>query len=149
MLDRQDSPQRWLAAVITGCFLWLAALGFAPPASALTPIKLSNLAYHDCPPEMAEGTVSSRSSQKAKCFLITATAENTSGKTVYDADIFGRIFDANGDTVFENRGRVGSVEEIPVGSSNIEIRITVAASQPEPLSLKQFKATGFTAKIRM
>jgi hypothetical protein len=74
MLDRQDSPQRWLAAVITGCFLWLAALGFAPPASALTPIKLSNLAYHDCPPEMAEGTVSSRSSQKAKCFLITATA---------------------------------------------------------------------------
>jgi hypothetical protein len=81
--------------------------------------------------------------------LITATAENTSGKTVYDADIFGRIFDANGDTVFENRGRVGSVEEIPVGSSNIEIRITVAASQPEPLSLKQFKATGFTAKIRM
>jgi hypothetical protein len=122
--------------------------GFTDAASALTPIKLSDATYRDCPPEMAEGIVSSRNSQAAKCFLITATAENTSGKTVYDADVFGRIYDANGDTVFENRGRVGTVNEIPPGSSSIEIRITVSASQPEPLMLKQFKATGFATQIR-
>jgi hypothetical protein len=128
--------------------LWCSTLGFAPSAAALTPIKLTNPAYRACPAEMAEGIVSSRNSQAAKCFLITATAENSSGKTVYDADVFGRIYDANGDNVFENRGRVGTVDEIPAGSSAIEIRITVSASQPEPLVLKQFKATGFATQIR-
>jgi hypothetical protein len=128
--------------------VWCAALGFADGAMALTPIKLTDPTYRACPAEMAEGIVSSRNSQAAKCFLIRATAENTSGKTVYDADVFGRIYDANGDTVFENRGRVGTVNEIPVGTSEIEIRITVSASQPEPLMLKQFKATGFATQIR-
>jgi hypothetical protein len=118
------------------------------PAWALTPIKLSNVAYHACPPEMAAGTVTTRNSQPASCFIVTATAQNDSGKTVYDADVFGRIYDANGDTVFENRGRVGTVEEIPVGTSEVAIRITIASTQPEPFSLKQFKATGYNQKIR-
>ncbi|NJM45551.1 MAG: hypothetical protein HC860_04710 [Alkalinema sp. RU_4_3] len=134
--------------VLASLLLWCSSLGLAPSAAALTPIKLTNPTYRACPAEMAEGIVSSRNSQAAKCFLITATAENSSGKTVYDADVFGRIYDANGDTVFENRGRVGTVDEIPAGSSEIEIRITVSASQPEPLMLKQFKATGFATQIR-
>jgi hypothetical protein len=134
--------------VFASLLVWCATLGVSDGALALTPIKLTNAAYRACPAEMAEGIVSSRNSQAAKCFLISATAENSSGKTVYDADVFGRIYDANGDNVFENRGRVGTVNEIPAGSSEIEIRITVSASQPEPLSLKQFKATGFATQIR-
>jgi hypothetical protein len=134
--------------VFASAILWCSTLGFAHSALALTPIKLTNATYRACPAEMAEGIVSSRNSQAAKCFLIDATAENSSGKTVYDADVFGRIYDANGDNVFENRGRVGTVNEIPAGSSQIEIRITVSASQPEPLVLKQFKATGFATQIR-
>jgi hypothetical protein len=134
--------------IFASLLIWCLALGLSDSASALTQIKLTNATYRACPAEMAEGIVSSRNSQAAKCFLITATAENSSGRTVYDADVFGRIYDANGDNVFENRGRVGTVNEIPIGSSEIEIRITVSASQPEPLILKQFKATGFATQIR-
>jgi hypothetical protein len=134
--------------ILASLMVWCAALGLSDGALALTPIKLTNATYRACPAELAEGIVSSRNSQAAKCFLISATAENSSGKTVYDADVFGRIYDANGDNVFENRGRVGTVNQIPAGSSEIEIRITVSASQPEPLILKQFKATGFATQIR-
>ncbi len=140
--------QRSVLTVVLSGWLWLLAIGFTPAAWALTPIKLINPTYAACSAEIAKGTVTSRNSQPANCFIVTATAQNTSGKSVFDADVFGRIYDANGDTVFENRGRVGTVTEIPPGESQISVRITVAANQPEPLKLMQFKATGFANQIR-
>ncbi|MFM2432508.1 MAG: hypothetical protein RLZZ511_3722 [Cyanobacteriota bacterium] len=149
---RNSLKQRWLK--ITGTLgtwtigLWMIGLMLMPTAWASTPIKLTNPSYHACPPELAQGTVTTRNSQPARCFIVTATAQNDSGKTAYDADVFGRIYDANGDTIFENRGRIGTVAEIPAGTSEISVRITVDPSQPEPLELKQFKATGFVGNIR-
>ena len=84
----------------------------------------------------------------ANCFIVSGKAENSSGKPVYDADIFGRIYDANNDSVMQNRTRLGSVAEIPPGVSDFELRISVPASQPTPLKLKQFKAAGFSAQVR-
>jgi hypothetical protein len=133
---------------LTSLMFLVMTIGFTPAAWALTPIKLKNPSYAACPPEMAQGTVTSRNSKPANCFLVSATAQNDSGKPVYDADVFGRIYDANGDTVFENRGRIGTVAEIPPGESEISVRITVSANQPEPLRLEQFKATGFANQIR-
>jgi hypothetical protein len=73
---------------------------------------------------------------------------NESGKALQNGDIFGRVFDANGDTIMANRGRLGSVAEIPIGEGHFEIRVTVPEGQPEPLQLKQFKAAGFAGKVR-
>jgi hypothetical protein len=126
----------------------ILSLVFTPPAWALTPIKLSDLSYRECPAEMAEGTVTSGSSMEANCFLITGKAENTSGKLVVNADIFGRIYDADENPVMQNRTRLGSIEEVPPGISDFQLRISVAANQRTPLQLKQFKATGFTGVVR-
>ena len=84
----------------------------------------------------------------ANCFLVTGKAQNDSGKPVINADIFGRIYDANNDLVMQNRTRLGSIDEVPPGVSDFQLRITVPASQPTPLKLKQFKAAGFTGKVR-
>jgi hypothetical protein len=84
----------------------------------------------------------------ANCFIVTGKAENSTNKTVFDADIFGRIYDANNDPMIQNRTRLGSITEIPPGVSDFELRISVPANQPLPLQLKQFKAAGFTAQIR-
>jgi len=43
---------------------------------------------------------------------------------------------------------LGAIAEIPPGKSNFEITISVPAEMSEPLSLKQFKASGFTGKVR-
>lgn len=136
-----------IIACITG-FLWLASYGLAPAALALTQIPLSNIQYHECPPELAEGTVAAGNFTAAKCFLVTGNAENTSKRPVVNADIFGRIYDANGNSVMENRTRLGAIEEIPPGISEFELRISVPANQPEPLKLEQFKAAGFTGTVR-
>lgn len=140
---------RALAVLFVSCLLVLISWVVSPPALAAVQIKLSNISYKDCPPELAEGSVTSGgNSLPASCYLITGKAKNTSGKSVYDADVFGRVYDANGEPVLQNRTRVGSITEVPPGVSDFEVRISVPANQPTPLKLEQFKATGFAGSVR-
>lgn len=136
------------AVVFVTCLIALITWVFTPPALALTQIKLSELSYHECPAELSQGAVTSGTTMSANCFLVTGKAENSSGKLVYDADIFGRIYDANNDSVMQNRTRLGSIPEVPPGVSQFELRVSVPANQPTPLKLKQFKAAGFSAQLR-
>lgn len=142
-------PLRTFAVVIVSCCLWMVSWLVTPAALALTQIQLLDLSYHDCPSELSKGAVtSSGTSQAANCFIIAGKAKNDSGKPVHNADIFGRIYDANGDSVMQNRTRLGAIEEVPPGVSDFEFRISVAANQPTPLQLKQFKAAGFNGQVR-
>ncbi len=137
------------SVIFVACVIGVLSWVFTPPAVALTQIKLSNLSYKECPAELALGAVTSGgSAMAANCFIVTGKAENATNKSVYDADIFGRIYDANNDSVMQNRTRLGSIEEVPPGISDFELRISVAANQPTPLKLKQFKAAGFSAQVR-
>lgn len=139
---------RAFAVVLMTCLVSIITWVFTPPALALTQIKLSDISYHECPAELAKGAVTSGTTMSASCFIVTGKAQNNSGKPVYDADIFGRIYDANNDSVMQNRTRLGSIEEIPPGVSDFEMRISVPANQPTPLQLKQFKAAGFSGQVR-
>ncbi|AFY38421.1 hypothetical protein Lepto7376_2123 [[Leptolyngbya] sp. PCC 7376] len=139
--------QGLLVSFVAGC-LWclLSWLPFSQ-AEALTPIKIYDLSYEKCPAEM-QGIVTSGSNRGATCYLIKGKAKNMTNKLIVDADVFGRIYDGNGSPTFENRGRVGTIMEVPPGVSDFEIPVSVAANQPEPLELKQFKASGFTSQVR-
>ncbi|HLO83981.1 MAG TPA: biotin carboxylase [Nostocaceae cyanobacterium] len=135
--------------ILATTLLILLSWVVTPSATALTPIKLSDISYQDCPPEIAQGAVTSGgNSAAAKCFIVTGKAENGTRKTVYDADIYGRIYDANNDPILQNRTRLGSIAEVPPGVSNFELRISVPLNQPTPLKLKQFKASGFSSPVR-
>jgi hypothetical protein len=137
-----------MAMAIALCLCCMSVV-FSPIAEAVTPIRLFDLGYTECPAELAEGAVgSSETAMAAKCFLITGKAENKSGKPVIDADIFGRVYDANGNPVIQNRTRLGAIPEVPPGISEFEMQITVPEDMPTPLSLEQFKASGFSAKVR-
>ncbi|MFQ4144685.1 hypothetical protein [Chlorogloeopsis sp. ULAP02] len=139
---------RALRVIFLSCVLGVLSWVFIPSAVALTQIKLFDISYNECPQELAKGAVTSGTTMAANCFLVTGKAENSTNKIVYDADIFGRIYDANNDSVMQNRTRLGSIAEVPPGISNFELRISVPANQPTPLKLKQFKAAGFSAQVR-
>jgi hypothetical protein len=141
---RLRSIQLIFIAGLMGLIFWV----WTPTALALTQIKLSDISYHECPLELATGVVGSSGSNSAACFIVTGKAENGTYKTVYDADIFGRIYDANGDSTLQNRTRLGLIAEVPPGVSDFEFRITVPSNQPLPLQLKQFKASGFSGRVR-
>ncbi len=129
----------------------LLLTSWTAPALALVPIKLTDLSYHECPaePESDNLTTSDGSGSAANCYIVTGTAINKSRKTVYDADIHGRIFDANNNSVLPNRTRLGSIEEVPAGESKFELQISVPANLATPLKLKQFKASGFRSRVTL
>lgn len=136
-----------MAAILLAGLFWVIS-GLTSPAFALTPFDVKDISYQPCPAEMGEGMVTPGSIQEANCFLISGTAVNSTGKPIINGDIFGRIYDANDNPVMQNRTRLGGVEFVPPGESAFEIRVSVAANQPEPLKLKQFKGSGFTGKVR-
>jgi len=119
-------------------------LCWTPDALALVPIKLTDLSYHECPAEPGAGrfTTSDGSGSTANCYIVTGTAINKSRKPVYDADVRGRIYDANDNDILPNRTRLGSIDEVPAGKSKFELQISVSANLATPLKLKQFKASG-------
>jgi hypothetical protein len=133
-----------LLASLTVMTSWLVA----PAAWAITDIELSDISYKECPEDVGENTFMSGSSRRANCFMITGSAENPSRNPVYDADVYGRIFDANGNPVLPNRTRIGSIDEVPPGTSEFEVRISVPANQPTPLQLENFKASGFSRSVK-
>lgn len=139
---------RTFASLLLACLFWLGSWVVTPAAEAMTSIKISNLSYEPCAGDDAKGSVTSGDIRPANCFTIKGEAKNISGKTVVDADVFGRIYDADGNSTFENRGRIGTIEEVPPGTSDFEIRVSVPANQPTPLTLKNFKASGFAGKVR-
>ena len=144
----------WLTLPVTvliSCFAFLTVfLAAAPPAHALTQVALTDLVAEECPADAAyaENLTTSGSSMQATCYLIKGTAVNDSGKDIMDADIFGRIFDADGNAVMKNRYRLGGIEYVPAGESNFSFRVSVPSVQPAPLRLEKFKASGFASKVR-
>lgn len=140
---------RSLTILFLSCLLWLTSFVIIPEATALTSIELYDLDYELCPEDNAPGrSVSSGSLRPTNCFFITGKANNTSGKPVVDADVYGRIYDANNNPIMANRSRLGGILYVPPGVSDFQIRISVPASQPTPLKLDKFKASGFTGKVR-
>jgi hypothetical protein len=137
-----------LVAFALCCLILISGL-FSPAALAAVDVRLFDLSYKECPPELAEGTVTSGGvTAAANCFLITGKAENKSGKALLDADVFGRIYDANGNSIMENRTRLGAIETVPAGISDFEMRMSIPKELPPPLTLEQFKASGFSTKVR-
>lgn len=140
--------RRFFAIISFSISFFLLSTILTPSAQALVPIKLTDISYKECPAGVGEGSVTSGGSAlPATCYLITGKTNNTSGKTLYDADVFGRIYDANNEPALQNRTRLGALTEVSPGVNDFELRISVASNQPTPLKLKQFKATGFSTKV--
>ncbi len=136
------------AAVIAMLILVMAS--FASPAEAITKIALTHVEANPCPAEMAEGSVTSDGSGRpADCYLISGVATNTTSKVVYDADVFGRVYDNSHNSVMENRTRLGLIPEVPPGDTDFSIRISVPASLDPPLILEQFRSSGFGSAVRL
>lgn len=133
---------------LRSCFLCLCiGLSSLLMAMGKVPLELKNLETVPCPPEY-ENLTTSGSGTPANCFFIQGQIQNRSGKQILNADVFGRLYDANGNDVMPERTRLGAIDEVPPGESPFAIRISVPQDSPLPLRLEQFKASGFQGVVR-
>lgn len=142
------NSDRFYRLITSVALVLVMVLGFHLEAWASVQVKLIDLSYGACAPDVANNMVLGGGVMPANCFMVHGKTVNTSGKTVYNADVFGRIYDANGNDAMAERNRLGSIAEILPGTHDFELMISVSADQPEPLEFKQFKASGFTGKVR-
>ena len=150
-IAKTDNPKKFLQVFQITCLSFLLCIctfAFSTPAWATVQIKLTEMTYEPCTGEAGKNMVLGGGVMSANCFMVKGIANNTSGKVVYNADIFGRIYDANGNDAMPERTRLGAVDELPIGKSEFQIMVGIPADQPEPLQLKQFKASGFAGKVR-
>jgi hypothetical protein len=84
----------------------------------------------------------------ASCYALRGTVLNPGRKPAVDTDLFALIVDSSGEPVLQNRTRVGSIGDVPPGSSSFAVRLSVPAGTPGPLSFRNVKARGFSAPVR-
>jgi hypothetical protein len=73
---------------------------------------------------------------------------NNGARAVVDTDLFALILDASGEPVLPNRTRVGSIGDVPPGSTPFALRLAVPAGTPGPLQARNVRARGFSAPVR-
>ncbi|MCP9941122.1 hypothetical protein KBY70_01725 [Cyanobium sp. ATX 6E8] len=111
-------------------------------------LQVSQVSLEPCPAEDVGAQPELRRPSGASCYALRGTVLNPGRKPVVDTDVFALIVDSSGEPVLQNRTRVGSIGDVPPGSSGFALRLSVPAGTPGPLSFRSVKARGFSAPVR-
>ncbi len=135
-----------------GALLLVLALGGlllldAAPALAAD-LQVSEVRLERCPAADIGSQPDLSRPAGASCYALRGVVVNPTPRPVIDTDVFARILDASGEPVLPNRTRVGSIGDIPPGRSDFALRLAVPAGTPEPLTVRNAKARGFSAPVR-
>ena len=128
--------------------LLVALLLLVPGPAWAAELQVSQVNLEPCPAEDVGAQPELRRPSGASCYALRGTVLNPGRKPVVDTDVFALIVDSSGEPVLQNRTRVGSIGDVPPGSSSFALRLSVPAGTPGPLSFRNVKARGFNAPVR-
>jgi hypothetical protein len=126
----------------------VALLLLVPSPAWAGELQVSQVNLEPCPAEDIGAQPELRRPSGASCYALRGTVLNPGRKQVVDTDVFALIVDSSGEPVLQNRTRVGSIGDVPPGSSSFALRLSVPAGTPGPLSFRNVKARGFSAPVR-
>jgi len=125
------------------------ALTLIQPAAALAAsMSVSEVSLDPCPTDDIGAHPQLRRPSGASCYVLRGSVTNAGRKPVVDTDVFAQILDASGEPVLQNRARVGSIGDVPPGTSGFALRLAVPAGTPGPFTFSNVKARGFSAPVR-
>mmetsp|Transcript_13518 Transcript_13518/g.37972 ORF Transcript_13518/g.37972 Transcript_13518/m.37972 type:complete len:125 (+) Transcript_13518:2986-3360(+) len=89
------------------------------------------------------------------CFTVTARAKNPSKKELFNADVFGRVYDKYGNTTRDDTEniRLSYIDKIPPGESQVQFGFIVNSVFAEEgakdggLTIQGLKASGFAGGV--
>ena len=124
-----------------------AARAFGPVSVPLTGLEVKRV---DCKQGLTTVTGGTRDFG-ARCLEVSATANNPGQQALRNADVFGRVYDVNGEPAIdaEENSRISYIKEIPPGQSHVTFGLIVPEEQARQgdLELKNIKATGFPGGV--
>ena len=144
--ERKDAQRLVLGLLMPA----LLALGLVlqPAAAWAADLSVSNVVLEPCPASDAASQSGLKRPAGAGCWALSGEVRNPGRKPVVDTDVFAVVLDASGEPVLQNRSRVGSIGDVPPGSSSFALRLAVPMGTPGPLQVRNVKARGFAAPVR-
>lgn len=136
----------WLLGLALGLLLWIAPLAVAPALAA--ELQVSGVSLEPCPSADAGSQPELRRPTGASCYALRGEVSNKGRQTVVDTDVFALILDSSDEPVLPNRSRVGSIGDVPPGSSSFALRLAIPAGTPGPFQVRNVRARGFSAPVR-
>jgi hypothetical protein len=119
-----------------------------PAPAVAADLQLSEVTIAACPADDPGSQPGGSRSSSASCYALRGVVTNRGRRPVVDTDVFAVILDAGGEPVLPHRGRIGSLGDVPPGSSRFALRLAVPAGSRTPLQVRNAKARGFTAPVR-
>ncbi len=136
----------WTVALLALAMVLLGLLTPAPAAAAA--LELSEVTIAPCPQDDPGSQPGGSRSSAASCYALRGLVTNRGSRAVVDTDVFALILDAGGEPVLPHRGRIGSLGDVPPGSSRFALRLAVPPGSRLPLEVRNAKARGFGAPVR-
>lgn len=136
--------QQVLAVLLSAVLL----VGLPPRPALAADLSVADVHLEPCPASDAAAQSGLTRSTGAGCWALSGVVNNPSRRAVVDTDVFAVILDASGEPVLQNRSRVGSIGDVPPGSSRFALRLAVPMGTPGPLQFRHVKARGFSAPVR-
>ena len=136
-----------LTCLIGLCTVLTLVVG-QPSAALAAGLSVSEVSLVPCPKDDIGSQPQLRRPSGASCYVLRGTVTNPGRKPVVDTDVFAQILDASGEPVLQNRSRVGSIGDVPLGNSRFALRLSVPAGTPGPFRFSNVKARGFSAPVR-
>lgn len=139
---------------VAGACLAACQLVLPGPAAAFGPVKLQlddiRVEVVTCP----AGTRAFGGYNQTRCLTVTAHTDNASNKTLTNVDVFGRVYDADGNNALDrdeasDAGRVTNIAKVVPGEQTVffPLRVSEVQAQRGELQFKNFKAIGYPGAV--
>jgi len=148
MAQRPQTPLRLFLALLVGLTLAATLWQLLPGPAAAAELRVSEVRLEPCPAADAASQSGLRRSTVAGCLALRGVVLNPGSRAVVDTDLFARVLDASGEPVLPNRSRLGSIGDVPPGSSEFAVRLAIPAGSPGPFQVSKVRVRGFSAPVR-
>ena len=115
----------------------LTVLAAVPSVQALD-LELSQLELVKC--ETADPASKQPKGYRSGCYILDGQIKSTAKSLIKDVDVFAFVYDASDEEVLPNRPRIGSINNVPVGTSQFSVRVPIPSFAVPPFTIKKAKA---------
>tara|TARA_B100001063_G_scaffold245538_1_gene281510 strand:+ start:1460 stop:1969 length:510 start_codon:yes stop_codon:yes gene_type:complete len=117
--------------------LFLSFSLLVPSVEALN-LELSQLNLVKC--DTADPASKQPKGYRSGCYILDGEIKSTAKSLIKDVDVFAFIYDASGEEVLPNRPRIGSINNVPIGTSQFSVRVPIPSFAVPPFTIKKAKA---------
>ncbi|WP_137025003.1 hypothetical protein [Synechococcus sp. UW179A] len=111
---------------------------FATPSVHALDFELSQLELVKC--DTADPASKQPKGYRSGCYILNGQIKSSAKSLTKDIDVFAFIYDASDEEVLPNRPRIGSINNVPVGTSQFSVRVPIPSFAVPPFTIKKAKA---------